>query len=189
MRTLAILAVLACTICAALARDLTLLDGTVFKNITVTKVEGNGIRILHDSGAGFVDFKSMRPEDRKEFGFSEYRYALAAEAEKTQQEEALAQAAALAAAQTAAKEEKEERHRLAQVAALNAANQRYADAAKKATTYANRSYSDRSYTTGVSTTVASTTSSSGSRYTGGRVYVRGYYRADGTYVRPHTRSR
>jgi hypothetical protein len=32
---------------------------------------------------------------------------------------------------------------------------------------------------------ASSNSSSGS----GRVYVRGYYRKDGTYVRPHTRSR
>lgn len=33
------------------------------------------------------------------------------------------------------------------------------------------------------------TSSYSSPYTGDRVQVRGYYRKDGTYVRPHTRSR
>ena len=34
-----------------------------------------------------------------------------------------------------------------------------------------------------------TTPSSSSSYSSGRVYVKGYYRKDGTYVRPHTRRR
>jgi hypothetical protein len=61
----------------AWARDITTTTGDVFHNAVVTKVQPDGIRIVHDDGAGFVNFQILAEQDRKEFGFNLVAYAAA----------------------------------------------------------------------------------------------------------------
>jgi hypothetical protein len=61
----------------AWGRDITITTGEVFHNAVVTKVQPDGIRIVHDEGAGFVNFQILTEPDRKEFGFDPVVYAAA----------------------------------------------------------------------------------------------------------------
>jgi hypothetical protein len=74
----------------AWARDITTTTGDVFHNAVVTKVQPDGIRIVHDDGVGFVNFQILAEQDRKEFGFNLVAYAAAekdeADFEKRQRE-------------------------------------------------------------------------------------------------------
>jgi uncharacterized membrane protein YgcG len=62
---------------SAWARDLTTTTGEVYHNAVVTKVQPDGIRIVHDDGAGFLDFQILKESDRKEFGFDPIAYSVA----------------------------------------------------------------------------------------------------------------
>jgi hypothetical protein len=61
----------------AWARDITTTTGEVFHNAVVTKVQADGIRIVHDNGAGFLNFQILTEPDRKDFGFNPAAYAAA----------------------------------------------------------------------------------------------------------------
>jgi len=61
----------------AWARDIATTTGEVYHNAVVTKVQPDGIRIVHDDGAGFLDFQILKASDRKEFGFDPLAYAVA----------------------------------------------------------------------------------------------------------------
>ena len=62
---------------SAWARDITTTTGEVFHNAVVTKVQPDGIRIVHDDGAGFLNFQILTEPDRKDFGFDPAAYAVA----------------------------------------------------------------------------------------------------------------
>jgi hypothetical protein len=59
------------------ARDITTTTGDVYHNAVVTKVQPDGVRIVHDDGAGFLNFQILTEQDRKEFGFDPVAYAAA----------------------------------------------------------------------------------------------------------------
>jgi hypothetical protein len=89
---------------SGLARDLTTNNGDVFKNISVRSKDPTGIRIVHDDGVAFLDFKSLSEADQKDFGFDPAAYADAGkqkfEAAKLRGEQAkLANLQAIATAQ------------------------------------------------------------------------------------------
>jgi hypothetical protein len=91
-----------------LARDLTTNNGDVFKNISVQSKEPAGIRIVHDDGVAFLDFKTLSEADQKDFGFDPAAYAderkqklEAAKLRREQAELAALQAIASAQAQIA----------------------------------------------------------------------------------------
>lgn len=72
MKTARLLGVLAaCVLVGASAsgRDLTTVTGTVYKNITVTKMAATGVEISHDDGIIFLDYRNFNEADRKELGF------------------------------------------------------------------------------------------------------------------------
>lgn len=72
---------------SALANDLTLIDGTVYKNFVVTKQEPDGVKITHDAGIAKVLFEKMVESDR-----SKFIYDAAKAAEHTKQQSASQQA-------------------------------------------------------------------------------------------------
>jgi hypothetical protein len=89
---------------SGLARDLTTNNGDVFKNISVRSKDSTGIRIVHDDGVAFLDFKSLSEADQKDLGFDPAAYADAGrqklEAAKLRREQAeLATLQAIASAQ------------------------------------------------------------------------------------------
>ncbi len=71
--TLKILATMAYLFCLILsgssvwAEDLATLDGRNFSNIRVTKVEADGIRVLHDTGGSKILLKDLPPEWRSRY--------------------------------------------------------------------------------------------------------------------------
>ena len=177
-----------------LARDIRTLSGHLYRNVTVTRVEATGIRITHESGVALIDFKDLPAELRKEFGYSEAAYE--AGLTESKEREALAAVqrrateAAVAAQRLADQQAAQFRVNLAeqQRAALDAEAARAA--ASAAPSYADRGYADRDYQSrGYDTLRYAPTRYSSSVSSGGSVSVRGYTRKDGTYVRPHTRSR
>ena len=80
------------------ARDLQTVSGEFFKNIVVSKKDATGIRITHDDGVAFVDFKNLPDAEQKEFGYDPATYAAGQQAkiaaEKRRRELAARQAAA-----------------------------------------------------------------------------------------------
>jgi hypothetical protein len=62
---------------SAWARDITTTTGDVYHNAVVTKVQADGVRIVHDDGAGFLNFQILTEQDRKDFGFDPVTYAAA----------------------------------------------------------------------------------------------------------------
>jgi hypothetical protein len=154
---------------AALARDITTLKGETFYNVTITRVEKTGIGVTHRDGVVFLDFL-MLPEDiRKEFGYSPEAYDAGQVALQQQQAAALEFQKRLAT--EAAVREAEQR---ANALTIESSNSSISTRDYTMSDYSSRNYSGHRYT--------------GRTYSGGTVSVRGYFRKDGTYVRPHTRS-
>jgi hypothetical protein len=87
------------------ARDLKAVDGSIYKNITITKVDVTGIQFSHDDGIAFIDFKNLPEKEQKEFGYDPAKYAAGvqekAAAEKRRQEAAAQRYAAQQAAMKA----------------------------------------------------------------------------------------
>lgn len=65
------------------SEDLTLTNGTVYKNVTVTKVDPDGLRIIHSDGGGKVLFTQL-PEAIQQ----KYHYDAAAAQKYTEEQEA-----------------------------------------------------------------------------------------------------
>ena len=84
------------------AEDLTLTNGTVYKNITVTKVDPDGLRIIHSDGGGKVLFTQLPEATQQKYHYdpaAAQKFAAAQEAKKRADlERALQQSAAAAAA-------------------------------------------------------------------------------------------
>ena len=83
---------LVASVSLALARDITTLTGQTYRAVTITRVEATGIGISHDDGVAFLDFSTLPPEIRREFGYT---------AEQQQRQIEAQAAAALLAAQRA----------------------------------------------------------------------------------------
>src|SRR4026207_2066938 len=56
------------------SRDIKTLNGTVYKNVTVTRQDSTGIGITHDDGFTFLNFSQLPPGLEKEFGFDRSAY-------------------------------------------------------------------------------------------------------------------
>ncbi len=87
------------------AEDLTLTDGTVYKNITVTKVDPDGLRIIHSDGGGKVLFTQLPEATQQKYHYdpaAAQKFAAAQEAKKRADlERALKQSSEAAAAEAA----------------------------------------------------------------------------------------
>lgn len=158
------------------ARDLFLKTGVKLSGIEIIARDTVKLRILHDTGISDIDFADLTEADKREL--------------QTVQMHAIAVSSPALAAQQAPTRNYEDRD------------------------YANRDYSQRTYTSqtassalGLGGSVSPRNTSSNwweenrprvkpryneehSSYSGGgTVHVKGYFRKDGTYVRPHTRRR
>lgn len=167
------------------ARDFQTLDGKVYKNVVVTRVEATGIRVSHDDGIGFIDFMLLPSALRKEFGFSQEAYA-AGVAAKDQADAAVVEAkrqadlVAIAKQQEAAQQQAQALARVqANVVATQPETGGYARISYSSRNYAARNYSAPTYSTGSSAGVVSETEKT--------EHVSGYYRKDGTYVHSYNR--
>lgn len=54
---------------AAVAEDITTTDGRTYTAATITKVEPDGIRIIHESGAAKIPFTKLPPDLQKKHGY------------------------------------------------------------------------------------------------------------------------
>ena len=75
------------------AEDWKTTDGTVYKNVTVLKVEADAVTILDDDGGGLVPLSKLPPELQKKFDYDPVKAKAAAEARAKDEQ---ANAAALA---------------------------------------------------------------------------------------------
>lgn len=75
---------------ACFAADLTTLDGKTYQNIKVTRVDPDGIYIMHSAGGGKIKFTELPEDVRKQYGYDPAKAAVF--------EKAKAQAAAAAPA-------------------------------------------------------------------------------------------
>jgi hypothetical protein len=178
-----------------LARDIKTLGDQTYRGVVVNRIEKTGIGITHQDGAAFLDFSILPPDIRKEFGYTEtgYTAALAAQSAQREQQAMAANQQARIEAEAAALRAEAQRIR-AELSSVDLAlaRQRLENAATEAraasesqASIATRDYSATDYTK----RDYSAERYSGSSNTGGPIQVRGYYRKDGTYVRPHTRRR
>ena len=55
--------------CSCLAGDLTTLDGKTYRNITVTRVEADGLVVTHAEGACKIDFLNLPEDVRKKYSY------------------------------------------------------------------------------------------------------------------------
>jgi len=105
------------------ARDITTLDGKLYKDVSI-RAKPNGLEIVHSTGVAFVSFKNLPETVRKEFG---YDPAKAAEYEEKLKEARKARAKAIAERSAKAAAEKKrkdaeraerERRKAARLAAI-----------------------------------------------------------------------
>jgi hypothetical protein len=168
---------------SARAGELTTIDGKVYRNVTVTRIERTGIRISHLDGIGFVDFVNLPTAARQRYGYSEAAYK-AGRGAKQQRDFAVADTQRRTLADAAAREAAAQRQQAEARAAASAAVQRMQAAQPpSSSSIATRDYSATDY----STRGYGTDRYSGGGYTGGTVNVSGYTRKDGTYVHSYTR--
>ncbi len=179
-----------------LARDIKTVPGQIYRGVTVTRIEKTGIAITHRDGAAFLDFSILPPEIRKEFGYTEDAYSAAVALQQQQQAATAEYQRRVAAESSARAAEAQLRAAEARVQALTSAAQRAqaaaeaARAAQAAVTERQASIAERDYTaTDYTQRDYGTTRYSSTPPPGGPIQVRGYFRKDGTYVRPHTRRR
>jgi hypothetical protein len=164
------LAMLSVSIGVAGAGDITTLKGETFYNVTITRIEKTGIGVMHRNGVVFLDF-SILPEDiRREFGYTPEGYA-AGQALIQQQQLAAAELQRRLDAEAAARREQQ---RLEALAKAEASRNSIATRDYTVTDYSARSYGISRYPS--------------RDYRSDTVHVDGYFKKNGTYVQPHTRS-
>ena len=66
---------------SARAEDLKLLDGTVLREIRLREKTDLGIRVLHESGLSFVDYRRLPVPVAQTWGYEEAQYQAAYEAQ------------------------------------------------------------------------------------------------------------
>lgn len=189
MRAIALVVVIFAVLSGSLfGRDIFTLDRKIYNNITVTSVEAAGIKIIHDDGVTFIEFSLLPTALKREFGYNEELYATAVAERKKQEQVAIETQQRLAHAI----EKKTEQDRIAakqaaEAAAALLATQRKLLEQKKPEPFVSRSVLNRDYEdSSIGSRDYSTPRYTGT-YSGGVTHVKGYYRKDGTYVRPHTR--
>ena len=52
-----------------LAEDIKTIGGTIYKNITVTRVDPNGISVTHDDGLAKIPFTDLTPDLQTKYGY------------------------------------------------------------------------------------------------------------------------
>jgi hypothetical protein len=184
MKALLASIVLLTLFCAAFARDITTINGTVYKNVTVTRKDSTGIGISHNDGFTFLEFSQLPPGLEKEFGFDRTAYDAAiaqrdaGDAAMRKQQNATAAVSSAKEAQQRAEQERLYLNALTKLQTVPQPPPRPPGQSIAERDYSTNDYSTRSYSTPRYTDRS---------YGGGTVHVSGYTRKDGTYVRPHTR--
>ncbi len=84
---------------AASAEDLTTTKGTVYKGVFVSKVEPDGLRIVHAGGAAKVSFEVLSPEVQKKYGYNPAKGEAFAKAEEEKNKALVKEQAARARAE------------------------------------------------------------------------------------------
>jgi hypothetical protein len=174
---------------AAQARDILTLSGEIYREVTVTKVQADGIRITHSTGIAFLDFASLPEALRKEFGYDPAAYAAAVKVREERDAQARAERARIAEVTIKAQADAQARIAIAREEALRRLSATPTPApapqwlgekvAESATAlhpearYAERDYSAARYEP--------------SSYSARTQYVSGYTRKDGTYVHSYYR--
>lgn len=160
------------------------LDGNVYRDVTITRIERSGIRISHRDGIGFLDFLILPIPLRNRYGYTEEKYMAGKAVREQKGAESQARISAVAAARELdAQRRRSEAQAAAQLAAERA---QAAIAQQQQRSIATRDYSNSDH----STRDYDSNRYSGGGYTGGgTVHVSGYTRKNGTYVRPYTRRR
>jgi len=182
MKRVTIVALLFC-IGAASAKDLKTLDGRTYRNVRLSSKTPAGVQIMHSSGACYVPYSNMSTNDQREYGYdaaAASAFLLRQEEERKRREEAKT----LVPLDLSANLAEQTAHRpvvLPQPKTESVVDPPPVECSAPSPSRYSSDYSGKSY--------------SGSKYAnksysgGGSVRVGGYYRKDGTYVRPHTRRR
>ena len=89
----------------ALAEDLTTTDGKIYKSVTVTKVEPDGVSISHESGTVKIPFTKLPEELQRQHGFDPAKADAYVKEQKRQWAEFQAALAAAKEKEAAAKRE------------------------------------------------------------------------------------
>lgn len=152
--------------------EITTLDGNVYRDVTIARIERTGIRVSHRNGIAFIDYITLPVALRRRYGYTEASYA-AGRAVRQQRDQIAAETQRRIAVENAAREAEAQWRRAEAQAALAQQQSSIATRDYNAGSYATRDYGTDRY--------------SADRYTGGTVQVSGYYRKDGTYVRPYAR--
>jgi hypothetical protein len=171
-RLSAVTAFLFIAVFVATARDLTTLEPRTYYSIAINRVEKTGISITHRDGVVFLDFSILPGEVRVEFGYDAAKYQ-AGLVEKRQQEQAISiqQQAAAGSGELALQ---------APPTPTVSPSQASSDSSIVGRTYLSSPYPERNYSLPSYSTRSYST-------VGSPVQVKGYFRKNGTYVRPHTR--
>ncbi len=158
----------------AYSPEIATLNGDIYRDVAIIRVERTGIRVSNRDGFGFIDYLTLPIAFRRRYGYTEAAYAVGKTARR-QRELAAAETQRRIAADAAAREAEAQRRLAEAQAAL----------ARQQASIATRDYSTTNYTTRDYGTDRYT----GSGYTGGPIPVSGYTRKDGTYVHSYTRRR
>lgn len=181
MKRVTIVALLFC-IGVASAKDLKTLDGRTYRNVRLSSKSPAGVQIMHSSGACYVPYSNMFTNDQREYGYdaaAASAFVLRQEEERKRREEAKAlvplDLSAILPQKTSPRPVALAQPRMESVAASPLVEEKPSPS-RYSSDYSGKPYSGSKY---------ANKSYSG----GGSVQVGGYYRKDGTYVRPHTRRR
>lgn len=171
------------------ARDITTLSDQIYRDVTVKRIDPLGIVLVHRSGVAFVDYSNLPPAIRAEFGYNETVYAAAQIAKQQQTTRPSVSSTAVELPRSIHPvEEFDYRPNLKVEVDRNirdsATKQIRPDQSEES--ISERKFSSQEYTKRDYSTPRYTESTPS---TGGPVHVKGYFRKDGTYVRPHTRRR
>jgi hypothetical protein len=71
-------------------REIITLDGSVYRDVTIVRIERTGLRVSHREGSGLIDFLALPVSLREKYGFNEESYT-AGKAAEEQKERTLVQ--------------------------------------------------------------------------------------------------
>ena len=163
---------------AANGVDIRTLDGKIYINARITRTDAIGVNILHSKGACYVPFTNLAESVRTAYHYD----PVAASALEEARNAALLKSRLDEQRQRDAKSIKPASKQAVPIVKNAKPSTEYiAPTTKQKPVSESRDYTVVDY--------SSRNYNSGRNYSSDRVYVRGYYRKNGTYVRPHTRSK
>lgn len=182
MKRVTIVAFLLCLQVAS-AKDLKTLDGATYRNMRLSSKTPAGVNITHATGACYIPFSNMSTNDQCAYGYDSVAastFLVSQEENRKRQEEATATVpfdlSAIPAVRLPSRTPAIVEPQAEAVPPPVRVEGPVGTPSRYSSDYSSKSYSGSKY-------------ANKSYGGGGRTHVSGYYRKDGTYVRPHTRRR